>query len=38
MDSQENEKMQFLLLLLFRLDILIRNENIIAKEPKTTNR
>ena len=35
-DSQRNEKkMQFLFLLLFALDLLIRNENITSKECKT---
>ena len=37
-DSQGYEKMQFLFLLLFCLDFLIRNENIISEECKTKNR
>ena len=37
-DSQGNEKMQFLLLLLFCLDFLIRNENISSDECKTKSR
>ena len=34
-DAQGNEKMQFLFLLLFFLDFLIRNENITSEECKT---
>ena len=34
-DSQGNEKMQFLFLLFFFLDVLIRNENITSEECTT---
>ena len=34
-DSEGNEKMQFLFLLPFALDFLIRNENITSEECKT---
>ena len=37
-DSQENEKMQFLFLLLFALIFFTRNENITSEEYKTKNR
>ena len=37
-DSQGDEKMQFLLLLLFCFDFLIRNENITSEECKTKSR
>ena len=36
-DSQGNEKVQFLFLLLFALTFLIRNENITSEECKTNN-
>ena len=37
-NSQGNEKMQFLFLFSFCLDILIRNENIASEECKTKSR
>ena len=37
-NSQRDEKMQFLFLLLFALTFFIRNENITSEECKTKNR